>query len=55
MPLDACEDIEQGALASSVAGDEPHALPLGHTKGDAREEHEVAERLGQPIDLQVGD
>ena len=49
--LYACQHIEQRTLACTVAGNEAYALSLGHAKGDTLEEHQVAKRLCQAIDL----
>ena len=51
VPLYACQHIEQRTLASAIAGNEAYALSLSHAKGDALEEHQVAKRLCQAIDL----
>ena len=51
--LNTGQDIEQRTLARTITGDKPYTLPLGHTKRYAREEHQVAKRLGESVDLQI--
>jgi len=48
-PLLARQDGKQRRLARTVAGDEPHALPLSYRKTDGVQQQQTAEGFGQML------
>ena len=50
-PVFAGNQTEEGGLASTVARNEPHVLPFGHTERDVFEEHQVADALRQMLNI----
>ena len=55
LPLDAHDDVQQRRLAAAVAGYEADAVTLTDAQRKVLEKHQVAERLGKIINLEVAD
>ena len=48
------DDVQQGGLSRSIAGNQSDLIPLGNAKRDIAKEQQIAEAFGECVDLQEG-